>query len=45
MESYWKETLDVIIIPLERACETNLLEERVLETDSQRYLVLLLSRF
>lgn len=40
MENYWKETLDVIIIPSEHACETDLPKERMLETDSQCYLVL-----
>lgn len=33
MESYWKESLDVIIIPLEHACEGSLPEERILETE------------
>lgn len=33
MENYWKESLDVITIPLEHACEASLPEERILETE------------
>ena len=42
VQNYWKEILDVIIFLLERAraCEADLLEQRVLDSDCQRYLVL-----
>lgn len=38
MENYTKETLDVIVIPLEHAGEADSLEQRILESDSERYL-------